>query len=72
MAPRSLRRPLFLLVLATLIAVYGLFMAPIGWQWALIIWGYALAWFFFNDRVKLVAYRICSPEYSGLLTAKAA
>ena len=31
--------------LATLIAVYGLFMAPIGWSWALFVWGYALAWF---------------------------
>lgn len=43
--------------LATLIAVYGVFMAPIGWQWALFVWGYALAWFLLNDRVKLLAYR---------------
>jgi H+-transporting ATPase len=42
-------------LVATLIAVYGLFMTPIGWRWALLVWGYALAWFFFNDRVKLVA-----------------
>ncbi len=42
---------------ATFIAVYGLFMAPIGWGWALFVWGYALAWFFFNDRVKLLTYR---------------
>ncbi len=26
---------------ATLIAVYGLFMPPIGWKWAAIVWGYA-------------------------------
>jgi H+-transporting ATPase len=25
-------------VLATLIAVYGVFMAPIGWRWALFVW----------------------------------
>jgi len=44
--------------LATLIAVYGLFMTPLGWGWALFIWGYALAWFLVTDRVKLLAYRI--------------
>ena len=41
---------------ATLIAVYGLFMTPLGWGWALFVWGYALVWFLVNDRVKLVAY----------------
>ena len=44
--------------LATLIAVYGLFMTPIGWGWAAFVWGYALAWFLVNDRVKRLAYRI--------------
>ncbi len=42
---------------ATLIAVYGLFMTPLGWGWALFVWGYALAWFLVNDCVKLLAYR---------------
>jgi H+-transporting ATPase len=46
---------------ATLIAVYGLFMTPLGWGWALFVWGYALAWFLVSDRVKLLAYRICDP-----------
>ena len=41
---------------ATLIAVYGLFMTPLGWGWAAFVWGYALAWFLVNDRVKLLAY----------------
>jgi len=45
-------------VLATLIAVYGLFMTPLGWGWAAFVWGYALAWFLVNDRVKLLAYRL--------------
>ena len=45
-------------IVATLIAVYGLFMTPLGWSWALFVWGYALAWFLLNDRVKLLAYRI--------------
>jgi H+-transporting ATPase len=43
-------------ILATLIAVYGLFMTPLGWGWALFVWGYALAWFLVNDRAKLLAY----------------
>jgi H+-transporting ATPase len=46
---------------ATLIAVYGLFMTPLGWGWAGFVWGYALLWFLFNDRVKLLAYRIFDP-----------
>src|SRR5664279_2228059 len=47
--------------IATLIAVYGLFMTPIGWGWAGLVWGYALLWFLLNDRVKLLAYRIFDP-----------
>jgi H+-transporting ATPase len=47
--------------LATLIAVYGVFMTPLGWGWALFVWGYALAWFLLNDRVKLLAYRFLDP-----------
>jgi len=48
-------------IVATLIAVYGLFMTPLGWGWALFVWGYALAWFLVNDRVKLLAYRFLDP-----------
>ena len=48
-------------ILATLIAVYGLFMAPLGWGWALFVWGYALVWFIVSDRIKLLAYRIFDP-----------
>jgi H+-transporting ATPase len=46
---------------ATLIAVYGLFMAPLGWMWAAAVWIYALAWFLISDRIKLLAYRILDP-----------
>jgi H+-transporting ATPase len=46
---------------ATLIAVYGPFMTPLGWGWALFVWGYALVWFLVNDRVKLLAYRVFDP-----------
>jgi H+-transporting ATPase len=45
-------------VIATLIAVYGVLMPPIGWAWAGAVWGYALLWFLVNDRVKLAAYKI--------------
>ena len=47
--------------LATLIAVYGAFMTPVGWRWALFVWGYAVAWFLVNDRLKLLAYRLLDP-----------
>ena len=45
-------------VIATLIAVYGVFMTPIGWGWSAFVWGYALVWFLLNDRIKLLAYKI--------------
>ncbi len=54
-------------IIATLIAVYGVFMAPIGWKWAGLIWLYAFAWFLVNDRLKLVAYRIFDRQQSGIL-----
>jgi H+-transporting ATPase len=41
---------------ATLIAVYGVAMTPLGWRWAGLVWAYAVTWFLFNDRVKLAAY----------------
>jgi H+-transporting ATPase len=52
-------------VAATLIAVYGFLMAPLGWTYAGIVWGYALAWLFFNDRIKLAAYKVFGREHSG-------
>jgi H+-transporting ATPase len=57
--------------LATLIAVYGVFMTPLGWGWALFVWGYALTWFLVNDRVKLLAYRILDPVKTQTRQAKA-
>ena len=55
--------------LATLIAVYGLLMTPLGWGWALCVWGYAVAWFLVTDPVKLLAYRILGPVKAGLKPA---
>ena len=42
--------------IATLIAVYGLLMTPLGWGWAAAVWAYALFWFLIEDRAKLAAY----------------
>lgn len=55
-------------VLATLIAVYGVLMTPLGWGWALFVWAYAFAWFLINDRVKLLVYRMLDPEVPSLLS----
>ena len=54
-------------IIATLIAVYGLFMAPLGWYWAGIVWVYSIAWFFVNDGVKLAAYRMLDPQRPAVL-----
>jgi H+-transporting ATPase len=56
-------------LVATLIAVYGLFMAALGWGWAAFVWGYALAWFLGTDPVKLLVYRILDPVKAGLKPA---
>jgi H+-transporting ATPase len=53
-------------IVATLIAVYGFLMEPLGWKYAGIVWGYALAWLIVNDCVKQLAYKIFSKEHSGL------
>jgi H+-transporting ATPase len=50
---------------ATLIAVFGVFMTPIGWKMALLVWGYALAWFLINDRIKLAALKFLGSPVSG-------
>ena len=53
-------------ILATIVAVYGILMEPLGWKYAGIVWGYALSWLIVNDGVKLLAYKIFSEEHSGL------
>jgi len=58
-------------VIATLVAVYGVLMAPIGWWWAAAVWIYALAWLLVNDQVKLAAYRLFDVRGTGLLKVRA-
>ena len=45
-------------LLATLIVVYGFLVAPVGWEYAIWVWVYALAWVVLNDMVKMWAYRL--------------
>lgn len=56
-------------IIATLIAVYGLFMTPLGWKWSGFVWGYALIWFLINDRLKLLAYKILDHKKVKPLTS---
>ncbi|MBW4079633.1 MAG: HAD-IC family P-type ATPase, partial [Acidobacteria bacterium] len=48
--------------LATCIAVFGIFMTPLGWRYAALVWGYALVWFVATDQVKLLGYRMLDPS----------
>ncbi len=36
--------------------VYGLLLPAIGWYLALLVWGYALAWFVVQDFLKVRFY----------------
>ena len=31
---------------------------PIGWTYAAYMWIYAMAWFVFNDGIKMLSYRL--------------
>ncbi len=45
-------------IIWTIIWVYGFgFMTPIWWIMALLMWGYALIWFLFNDIVKILVIK---------------
>ena len=52
-------------ITATFIAVYGLFMTPLGWTYAALVWGYALVMFLIQDRVKLFGYGVLGEQHSG-------
>ncbi len=54
---------------ATLITVYGLFIAPIGWPLAIFVWVYALIWaLVITDPVKVYAYRLI--DHAGIRFAR--
>ena len=59
-------------LLATLMVVYGVFMSPIGWELAGLIWAYALGWFVLTDYLKVFYYKfldrdILSHHYKALM-----
>jgi len=45
-------------IIGTVLAVYGIFMEPIGWEYAMYIWLYATVWFVFNDYLKIWVYKL--------------
>ena len=45
-------------ILGTLATVYGWFMEPIGWSMALMVWGYAFAWFLLGNMLKRQTLRV--------------
>jgi H+-transporting ATPase len=45
-------------LIATLFAIFGVLMAPIGFWYAFLIWGYCLAWFLVEDYVKIKCYNV--------------
>jgi H+-transporting ATPase len=66
-------------VVATCIAIFGLgLVTPLAWYWALMVWGYAIAWFLVNDQAKLLTYRLLdhireeAPTAAGQASAKTA
>jgi len=40
------------------IGLPGWFVTPIGWDYALGVWGYALVWFLVESMVKISTYRM--------------
>jgi H+-transporting ATPase len=64
-APALLWSTVLTKALATLAAVYGILMEPIGWQMAALVWGYSFLWFVVNDGLKIAAYRLFDTARHG-------
>jgi H+-transporting ATPase len=45
-------------LLGTLLVVYGIAMAPIGWPLALLVWAYAIASFFLANALKVATHEL--------------
>jgi H+-transporting ATPase len=50
-------------IIATIIATYGVFMQPIGWKLAGLVWIYSIVWFLIADFIKLFVYKIMEAEH---------
>ena len=53
-------------LIATVISLAGIFVTRLPWEYALLVWGYALAWFLVTDRIKLLAYRLLDPDKTAI------
>jgi len=51
-------------LLATAIAVFGLYITPISWQLALLVYGWALVELLITDPLKILVYRVL--DHSGV------
>lgn len=51
-------------ILGTLMAVYGVFVTPIGWPYALAVWAYALAWLPINTAIALIVRHLLDHGFS--------
>jgi H+-transporting ATPase len=49
-------------LMGTLLAVYGVFMNPLGWALAAFVWGYALLSFFITDILKIRYFKLMRHE----------
>jgi H+-transporting ATPase len=49
-------------ILGTLVAVYGIFIQPIGWTYAVFVWAYALAWLPVESAVAVGVRRLIDFE----------
>lgn len=44
-------------LVATLLAAYGILVAPLGWELVLLIWAYVIGWMLLNDAIKVYVVR---------------
>lgn len=52
-------------LIATLIVVYGFLLPAMGWNLALLVWGYALALFVITDFMKVRLYKLL--DHTGII-----
>ncbi len=47
-------------VVGTLVAVYGILIAPVGWLDAAYVWAYAFVWMLLLNGIKMLTYKVQS------------
>ena len=50
-------------IFATLLVVFGIFLTPIGWGLAALVWGYSLVAFVIEDQMKIYFFKILEHGY---------